>query len=75
MKLRDYDDFDEELLEEDQKEPEQKKDGEREPSGEREAKYLEAKGTFEKDTGKTGVLKVLPNPNSSAAAAKKADEE
>ncbi|MGN0419604.1 MAG: glycoside hydrolase family 25 protein [Acetatifactor sp.] len=59
MKLRDYDDFDEELLEEDQKEPEQKKDGEREPSGEREAKYLEAKGTFEKDTGKTGVLKVF----------------
>ena len=59
MKLRDYDDFDEELLEEDQKEPEQKKDGEREPSGEREAKYPEAKGTFEKDTGKTGVLKVF----------------
>ena len=59
MKLKDYDDFDEELLEEDQKEPEQKKDGEREPSGEREAKYLEAKGTFEKDTGKTGVLKVF----------------
>ena len=59
MKLRDYDDFDEELLEEDQKEPEQKKDGEREPSGEREAKYLEAQGTFEKDTGKTGVLKVF----------------
>ena len=59
MKLRDYDDFDEELLEEDQKEPEQKKDGEREPSVEREAKYLEAKGTFEKDTGKTGVLKVF----------------
>ena len=59
MKLRDYDDFDEELLEEDQKEPEQKKDGEREPSGEREEKYLEAKGTFEKDTGKTGVLKVF----------------
>ena len=59
MKLWDYDDFDEELLEEDQKEPEQKKDGEREPSGEREAKYLEAKGTFEKDTGKTGVLKVF----------------
>ena len=57
MKLKDYDDFDEELLEEDQKEPEQKKDGEREPSGEREAKYLEAKGTFEKDTGKTGELK------------------
>lgn len=59
MKLKDYDDFDEELLEEDQKEPEQKKDGEREPSVEREAKYLEAKGTFEKDTGKTGVLKVF----------------
>lgn len=59
MKLRDYDDFDEELLEEDQKEPEQKKDGEREPSGEREEKYLKAKGTFEKDTGKTGVLKVF----------------
>ena len=59
MKLKDYDDFDEELLEEDQKEPEQKKDGEREPSGEREARYLEAKGTFEKDTGKTGVLKVF----------------
>ena len=59
MKLKDYDDFDEALLEEDQKEPEQKKDGEREPSGEREAKYLEAKGTFEKDTGKTGVLKVF----------------
>lgn len=59
MKLKDYDDFDEELLEEDQKEPEQKKDGEREPSGEREEKYLKAKGTFEKDTGKTGVLKVF----------------
>ncbi|MGN0423990.1 MAG: glycoside hydrolase family 25 protein [Acetatifactor sp.] len=60
MKLKDYDDFEEELLEEDKKEPKQQnKDGEREPSGEREAKYLEAKSEFEKNTGKTGVLKVF----------------
>lgn len=58
MKLKDYDDFEEELVEEGKKEPE-KKGAETAPAENREAKYLEAKGEFEKTEGKTSVLKVF----------------